>query len=349
MAHEIDTTVNANGAAIYAKEPAWHGLGVLTPDSFTSADALNVAGLNFKVELHDTFTKLGDVYVPFPSKFTTVRMDTNAPLGIVGPGYTPLQTETLFKSCDEVLAEHGARYEAAGVLRGGARVWILARLPLSHPITGAKGDEIVEYLLWLTSHDGSSATWSLPTPTRVVCANTVALAVGGEKFLKARQMEKEGKALKVLHTANQEQRLKAARQMFLHAHEETLAVVEAARQLAEIPASPASREAVINHTIDTFVGSDVVILPDGTPKVVRGREKKIVKTTAELNSLIDAEIRLVGETEWALFSAATEFADHNLKYRGANAAENRFADIVSGRVAEFKEELVPVLVKARAA
>ena len=274
MAHEIDTTVNANGAAIYAREPAWHGLGVLTPDAFTSAEALNVAGLNFHVETYPTFTLVNGVYIPFKSKLTTVREDTNVPLGIVGPGYCPMQTEALFAASDDVLKEYGAKYEAAGVLRGGARVWILARLPEAHKVTDAEGDEIAEYLLWLTSHDGSSATWCLPTPTRVVCANTLAVAIGGEGFAKAREKAKNGKALRVLHTANQEERLKGAREMFLHAHNETLAAVEVAREMSETPATPAMREATIEATIDAFVGSDIVIMPDGTPRKVKGRESQ---------------------------------------------------------------------------
>src|SRR5512144_2946330 len=180
MAHEIDTTVNANGAAIYANNPAWHGLGVTLDHAFTSAEALAVAGLDFTVEKQPLFTNLVDQ--PGLQKLTehvaTVRMDTGAVLGVVGPDYVPIQNRDSFRAFAPILAKYGAGYEAAAALRGGKRVFILAKLPTALQITNAAGDAIEEYFLLFNAHDGSGAIWLLPTPTRVVCANTLASALG---------------------------------------------------------------------------------------------------------------------------------------------------------------------------
>ena len=88
MAHEIDTTVNANGAAFYAGEPAWHKLGTVVKDAQTSAEAIKLAGLDWTVEQRNVAAAgPNGEWLPINGTLANVRTDTNAVLGVVSSFY----------------------------------------------------------------------------------------------------------------------------------------------------------------------------------------------------------------------------------------------------------------------
>ena len=155
----------------YVREKPWHGLGTMVEDAPSSIDALTLAGLDWSVIQKDVLTQDGD---PIPGFKVNLRDSDGAVLGIVSDRYRVVQNTDAFRFTDDLLGE-GVTYETAGALQGGRKVWMLARMPQRYFIAG---DEIAPYLVVMNSHDGSSGIKVAMTPIRVVCQNTLNLALG---------------------------------------------------------------------------------------------------------------------------------------------------------------------------
>ena len=158
----------------YVREKPWHGLGTLVAEAPASADALICAGLDWRVEQKDVYTGDGSL---IPGYKVNLRSTDNAALGIVSDRYKVVQNEDAFQFTDDLLGE-GVTYETAGALQGGKKVWILAKMPQRYFIAG---DEITPYLVVMNAHDGSSGIKVAMTPIRVVCQNTLNLALSRAK------------------------------------------------------------------------------------------------------------------------------------------------------------------------
>jgi phage/plasmid-like protein (TIGR03299 family) len=181
MAHEIDQSTG-RAAVFVTGQPAWHGLGTVVSEAQTSAEAIGLAGLGWQVEKWPLQTygldRHGSALVlDVEDQYATVRTDTGAVLGVVSGQYRVFQNREAFSFLDELVGEKLARYETAGALRDGRRVWMLAKLPQELRV-GNTDDVIEPYLLLANSHDGSLALRIIPTTVRVVCANTLNLALG---------------------------------------------------------------------------------------------------------------------------------------------------------------------------
>jgi len=151
------------------REKPWHGLGTVVEEAPASADALRLAGLDWNVVQKDIFTNHGKV----DGYKANVRDTDNQVLGVVTDRYKVIQKVDAFAFTDELLGE-GVRYETAGSLQGGRKVWLLARLPREYIISG---ERITPYLVFSNTHDGSGAVRVAITPVRVVCNNTLNLAL----------------------------------------------------------------------------------------------------------------------------------------------------------------------------
>jgi len=158
----------------YVREKPWHGLGTMVAEAPASIDALALAGLNWQVIQEDVYTEGG---ILIPGYKVNLRSTDNAALGIVSDRYKVVQNEDAFRFTDDLLGE-GVTYETAGALQGGRKVWMLARMPHRYIIAG---DEIAPYLVVMNSHDGSSGIKVAMTPIRVVCQNTLNLALNSAK------------------------------------------------------------------------------------------------------------------------------------------------------------------------
>ena len=158
----------------YVREKPWHGLGTLVAEAPASADALICAGLDWRVEQKDVYTGDGSL---IPGYKVNLRSSDNAALGIVSDRYKVVQNEDAFQFTDDLLGE-GVTYETAGALQGGKKVWMLAKMPQRYFIAG---DEITPYLVVMNAHDGSSGIKVAMTPIRVVCQNTLNLALSRAK------------------------------------------------------------------------------------------------------------------------------------------------------------------------
>ena len=158
----------------YVREKPWHGLGTEVQEAPTSADALIYAGLDWEVIQKNVYTENGSLISGYK---VNLRSTDSAALGIVSDRYKVVQNEDAFQFTDDLLGA-GVTYETAGALQGGRKVWMLARMPHRYIIAG---DEIAPYLVVMNSHDGSSGIKVAMTPIRVVCQNTLNLALNSAK------------------------------------------------------------------------------------------------------------------------------------------------------------------------
>ena len=154
----------------YTRKKPWHGLGVRVEEAPTSEAALIMAGLDWKVVQESVCTETGEV---IPGYKLNVRDRDRKVLGVVTDRYKIIQNREAFAFTDSLLKE-GVRYETAGSLQEGKRVWMLARLPREYIIAG---ERISPYLVFSNTHDGSGAVKAALTPVRVVCNNTLNLAL----------------------------------------------------------------------------------------------------------------------------------------------------------------------------
>ena len=158
----------------YVRTKPWHGLGTEVKSAPTSADALVCAGLDWAVDQKDVYTDGG---IMIPGYKANTRGTDSSILGIVSDRYKVVQNEDAFQFTDDLLGE-GVTYETAGSLQGGRKVWMLAKMPHRYIIAG---DEITPYMVVMNSHDGSSGIKIAMTPIRVVCQNTLNLALNSAK------------------------------------------------------------------------------------------------------------------------------------------------------------------------
>jgi phage/plasmid-like protein (TIGR03299 family) len=152
------------------RETPWHGLGTIVQEAPTSADALRLAGLDWEVVQNPVFT--GDGF-EIPNYKANVRSSDNTVLGIVTDRYKIVQNSEAFNFTDSIIDTGNVLYETAGSLRNGKTIWMLARMPE----TNILGDKFDPYMCFTNSHDGTGAVKVCMTPIRVVCNNTLNMAL----------------------------------------------------------------------------------------------------------------------------------------------------------------------------
>jgi phage/plasmid-like protein (TIGR03299 family) len=178
--HDLDQSGD-QAAFVSAREDAWHRLGTTVPESFSAAEGLTLAHLDYEVTKEPLYvqTPRGDTQ-PVPNKYATVRESpwhTDGRwdvLGVVGRDYEVVQNASTAAFLDAVVGAGGARFETMGALAGGRRMFVSMRAPQGMMIGGR--DAVDLYLVADNSHDGSTAFRMAATPIRPVCWNTLTAA-----------------------------------------------------------------------------------------------------------------------------------------------------------------------------
>ena len=175
MAHLVETMA-------YAGAAPWHGLG----NQLTQKQPIEVwqreAGMDWQIQespVHfksETAGHLGSIH-SFPEQKVLFRSDTKAPLSVVSNRYHTVQPREVLEFYRDLTEVSGYELETAGVLKGGRKFWALARTGQGAAIKG--NDQVNGYLLLATSCDGTLATTATPTTVRVVCNNTLTIALDG--------------------------------------------------------------------------------------------------------------------------------------------------------------------------
>lgn len=172
MASEIlnnDWMFSGNG------ERPWHGIGTVVEGCPTSDEAIRLAKLDWDVVQYPVSANGNEI----PDYFANVRSDTAEALGIVKGRYKIVQNLEAFDFVDGIVGnnEFECRYETAGSLFNGRRIFLCVKLPTSKLV----GDDVENYLFFTNSHDGTSSLTAGISNVRVVCNNTLQLALNSAK------------------------------------------------------------------------------------------------------------------------------------------------------------------------
>ena len=182
MAHEL---VSASDMAFVGETP-WHGLGNKLPKNQPIEVWQRAAGMDFEIKqtevLFNSASGSGTNMLNLrsnPDSTVLYRSDTFAPLSVVSKRYKVVQPKEVLSFYRELVSVGGFDLETAGVLKGGRKLWALAKTGQETMLAG--GDKVKAYLLLATSCDSTLATTAFFTSVRVVCNNTLQLAVGERK------------------------------------------------------------------------------------------------------------------------------------------------------------------------
>lgn len=312
MAHEIDQSAGYD-AAVFARTPAWHGLGKVMPRQMTAEEAVKEAGLEWGVELHPVYrpSRNGDLQL-IEGRRCVVRDDTWGVLGHVSDKFVPLQNT---EQCDFInsLIKQGANVESAGSLRDGKRVWFLVDLKTS--FDALPGDEIHNYLLSINGHDGLTCWQGILTDVRVVCANTLSMALDDKA-------SKFGRYIKLRHDGRMDANIELAR--------EALMLGKTRAEIAAAEAKALVRKKMDTSALATFFSEQVSKMGFNKERNELVLEQLREGLEAPTNSL-----KGMRGTAWAAFNTFSEWVDHSPRKMSTAV---RFESVVLGEGARQKTE-----------
>lgn len=287
----------------FTRVTPWHGLGTRVEEAPGSKEALVLAGLDWKVVQKPIVTEDG---LPVNGFKANIRDRDSQVLGVVTNRYKVVQNEDAFAFTDKLLGE-GVTYETAGSLQDGRRTWILAKLPQRYIISG---DEITPYLVFMNSHDGTGAIKAAMTPVRVVCQNTLNLALSTAK-----------RSWSTNHTGDIKGKLEDARNTLLYADRYMGELGKAIDQLQQIRLS----DQKVYEYIDALFP-----LMDG---ITEQQRKNLMRLKEEVKMrYFDApDLQYVGKNGYRFVNAVSDFATHGKPLRQSSQyKENLFARTVEG-------------------
>ena len=285
------------------REKPWHGLGIIVKEAPTSADAIRLAGLDWSVVQEPIYTNFNRVVEGYRAN---VRSSDRKVLGVVSDRYKVVQNVDAFSFTDELLGK-GVRYETAGSLQEGKKVWLLARLPREYIIAG---ERISPYLVFSNTHDGSGSVKVAITPVRVVCNNTLNLALGTAK-----------RSFSMIYTGNIQDKIQEAK--------DTLFMAEEYMDCLGVEFEQLRRQKITDAQVKEYIELLLPMEKDPTPI----QSKNIIRLREDMmKRYYDApDLQKVGNNAYRFINAVSDFATHsNPLRRTANYNENLFARTVDG-------------------
>jgi phage/plasmid-like protein (TIGR03299 family) len=304
MAHELES----DKSFASFRQPAWHGLGTVFEEEVSTTEMLELANLNDwnvrleEVAIPDGFSSDKTYnYVARTNPFDKTQTDI---LGVVGERYRILQNEELFDFGDALL-DGGGRWETAGSIKGGRQVFgslALERETVLDP--SGVSDKVNSYLLVNTSHDGSIAIQASVTPVRVVCANTLNLALGSG----VGRNRTTKQSYKIRHTQTAQGKIQAAR--------EALGLANAYMDQFDILAKEMI-EQTITHDKFMEIVRTAYPLPEADKKGAVSKWTTKIDTIEEIYN--GSTNHMIAGTAWGALNALTERLDW---YRSARKGNN---------------------------
>ena len=287
----------------YTRTKPWHGLGTMVEKAPTSREALEAAGLNWQVIQKNLVTDSGIVVPGFKAN---LRENDQQVLGVVSDRYKVVQNEEAFAFTDALLGE-GVTYETAGSLQNGRRTWILAKLPARYIISG---DEVTPYLVFMNSHDGSGSIKAAMTPIRVVCQNTLNLALSTAK-----------RSWSTNHTGDIKGKMEDARYTLLYADQYMAELGKAIDKL--------NQQKLSDRQVLEYIDSLFPIIPNPSDQQIRNMQK--MKEDMKVRYFDAPDLQHVGKNAYRFINAVSDFATHAKPLRERTGyKENLFARTVDG-------------------
>lgn len=286
MSHEIHVKNGTASMAFVGQKP-WHGLGQELTEGASIETWIREAGMSY--DLLSANVQFSDGKSPrvYPNKQILYRSDNGDPLGLVGDTYQVVQPKEVIEFFRDLAEDHGFQLETAGVLFGGRKYWALARTPEAFRV--GKKDEVKGHLLLATACDGSLSTVAKYVATRVVCNNTIQMALG-----------ENGSQVRVRHNSKfKEESVKEELGLFKDSFS---AFAETAKALGKADISSAQ---AIQFLIN-LMGDPTKPVEEQTANV---ENMKAVAEKFATQNYIGQE--LSGHTAWGLVNCVTEWVDHS--------------------------------------
>ncbi|WP_449126242.1 DUF932 domain-containing protein [Pseudomonas viridiflava] len=313
----------------YVGTTPWHGLGSRLSPKQPLEVWQHEAGMDWKIQdspVHfksENIGALGSNH-SFPEQKVLYRSDTKSPLSVVSNRYQVVQPREVLEFYRDLTEVSGYELETAGVLKGGRKFWALARTGQSTALKG--NDQINGYLLLATSCDGTLATTATPTTVRVVCNNTLTIALDGT-----------ARAIKVPHNTRSDPQ--AVKKQLGIAVSQWDDFMHRMRMLSE-------RKVQWHEALGFFMSVLCDASPNSPLPAVLPNERALRK----VQSLYEGQGRgatLVSAqgTAWGLLNAVTEYVDHE---RRARSTEYRMDSAWFGQGAALKQRALQAALQLAA-
>lgn len=287
----------------YVRETPWHGLGTRVQETPSSSEALIKAGLDWNVVQEPIYTETEELIEGYKAN---MRDSERKVLGVVTDRYKVIQNQEAFAFTDELLGE-GVRYETAGSLQGGKKVWLLAHMPHEYIISG---ERISPYLLFSNTHDGSGAIKVALTPIRVVCQNTLNLA-----------LSQASRSWSMIHIGNIQNKLQEAK--------DTLFMAEKYMDNLGKEFETLRMQSMTDKQVMEFIETLLPIEDNATSQ--QKRNMKRLREDMKMRYFDAPDLQDVGRNAYRFINAVSDFATHAEPLRKtANYKENLFSRTVEG-------------------
>lgn len=308
MSHEI--TIRADQFAEFAstQSGSWHGLGQVLQRGATVDEWATAAGMDWRIQRAAVRYPTGrdqgaDQWATMNDQHVLMRSDTKAPLAIVSDSFKVVQPRQILETLAHEARVQGYELETAGTLFGGRRFWALASFE-GEAVDIVPGDTVRGYTLLVTATDGTLKTTGKKTTVRVVCNNTLSMAMGAG-----------GNALAVSHRSVYNADKMAAALGLIHGTE-FAEFTDKARRLADKQLSKERAERIAFDLLKPAGISDAV---QDIEKVTDSRAfKKILALFGGEGK--GANLDGVKGTAWGFLNSVTEFSDFHAR---ATSDDNR--------------------------
>lgn len=287
----------------YVREAPWHGLGNRVEHALSSFDALQEAGLDWNVVQRSILT---DTLMEIPGFKANIRDTDNQVLGVVTNRYKIVQNHEAFAFTDDLLGE-GVQYETAGSLQNGRKVWLLAKLPKNYIISG---DRISPYLVFSNSHDGSGSIKVAMTPIRVVCQNTLNLALNNTKRIWT-----------TIHTGDIKSKLDEAKK--------TLLLAEYYMDKLGAEVDRLNRIKILDYKVMEYIDF-LIPMPDNASKI-QNKNVQQLRSDMQMRYFDAPDLSHISKNGYRFINAVSDFATHSKPLRETNSfKENLFMRTMEG-------------------
>ena len=310
----------------YAGERPWHGLGNKLAPQQSIEVWRQQAGMDWQIEEAEVRYVVGKNGVgainAFPEQKVLYRSDTKRPLAVVSKRFQVVQPEEVLEFYRDLTEYSGFELETAGVLKEGRKFWALARTGQSTTLKGK--DQVNGYLLLATACDGSLATTAQFTSVRVVCNNTLQIALGDNRG-----------AVKVPHRS--EFNADAVKQQLGLTVAPWNRFVAKMKDLVACPVDPDSVDGLLRRML-TYPGQP------GQAPVVNEQAMRSVRALYDGGGR-GSQLASSRGTAWGLLNSVTEYVDH---HRRARSDDHRREAAWFGQGAQFKQRAWDELVQLTA-
>lgn len=283
------------------REVPWHNLGIVVDEASTSKDALELAGLNWTVDSTPIYDLNGKIIEGYKAN---TRSSDQSVLGVVTNKYKVVQNFEAFDFTDSLIGE-GVTYETAGSLRNGKTIWLLAKMPERKILD----DDFDPYICFTNSHDGTGAIRVVSTPIRVVCNNTLNLA-----------LDTAQRSWSTKHMGDMNSKLNEAKHTLQLANDYLDALAENADRLANEKFMPEDVNAVLDELFP--------ITEDMSDR--KKNNIQLAKDGIQACMLAPDLVKFLN-TKWGFINAVSDWVGHANPARAAESyAENNWGRIMNG-------------------